>query len=608
MKGLTRVTGLLLAVCLLAGLAPVSHAAPAPWDGTVAESFAGGSGTESDPYRIETGAQLALLAKLANEGETNDVFYALTRNIDLGGLPWTPIGSYRWAYCKFEGNFDGRGHAVTNLFVDAEVTYADSDETYAGLFGYVSLGTIQNLSVSGTVQSIRSAHPTVGGIVGILAGYGVTIWNDELAAVKGSLILNCSFTGTVTVQAEGGDERDSRAVPYVGGIAGFVGEKSAVLNCRNDGTVTCSSSHVVYCGGIAGHSELRISGCCNSGDVTGISAREATLSGGWGWENYTGGIVGNHSARTQTTYIDHCCSTGNVTAAGGEVQVGGIIGFDGSGNNNTVVESCFSTRAVTGSSLLSVGVGGIVGVSSGDTQIQNCYCAGSVAGDDDAMVGGILGRMSIYYSRVTLKTCYAAGPVSGGVAAKVGGILGACKRDSYDKSSTAYLNDCFYLRTEDVNDDLEWVGDTGSWYDRFQDIVPLSAETFGDAGTFAAWDREIWVMADGLNGAISALTARPVLLDPYEPDVTAPVLLEGLTVSDGRATVRVNPASDLDTVVIFASYAPGGALVSSELLPVTPGEYDYPEYEVPEGAETVRAFLVDETWTPLAPRLESAVD
>ncbi len=38
------------------------------WDGTVATEFAGGTGTESDPYLIETGAQLAYLAQQTNQG------------------------------------------------------------------------------------------------------------------------------------------------------------------------------------------------------------------------------------------------------------------------------------------------------------------------------------------------------------------------------------------------------------------------------------------------------------------------------------------------------------------------------------------------------------
>ena len=33
------------------------------WDGNIAQSFAGGSGTSADPYIIETGGQLLLMKK-----------------------------------------------------------------------------------------------------------------------------------------------------------------------------------------------------------------------------------------------------------------------------------------------------------------------------------------------------------------------------------------------------------------------------------------------------------------------------------------------------------------------------------------------------------------
>ena len=519
----------ILTFCLLAALVPGTSLAAesAVWDGTVAEAFAGGTGTKEDPYQIANGAQLALLSKQADDGDTNDVFYVLTSDIDLGGKPWTPIGTYRWAYCTFEGNFDGRGHSVTNLYVDAEVTYADTDRTYAGLFGLVDLGTIQNLSVSGTVQSANSAHPYVGGVAGFIGG---TRWDSETGLESGSRIAGCSFSGSVTVQAEGEDERDGLAVPYAGGIVGCVGSKSQVLNCRNAGTVTCSSSHMVYAGGIAGQSGLRVSGCGNSGKVTGISARETTLGVTWGggWENYTGGIVGNHPAEFQSAYIEHCRNTGNVTAKGGAIHVGGIAGLSVlgyGGNYYATVRSCYNTGAVSGDSPLPTAVGGVVGASSSDTQILSCYSTGSVTGGDGDMVGGILGQMTVYYARVNMEACYAAGPVSGGADAKTGGILGKCyiRDEEFDKSRNIKLTGCFYLRTEDVNAGLEGVGDARSWSDLFQDIIPLSADAFGDLSNFSDWDQDVWKMVKGLDPDVCSVTARPVLVNPDESDRTIPV-------------------------------------------------------------------------------------
>lgn len=37
------------------------------WNGTIASSFAGGDGTETNPYQIATGEQLALLGKYVQD-------------------------------------------------------------------------------------------------------------------------------------------------------------------------------------------------------------------------------------------------------------------------------------------------------------------------------------------------------------------------------------------------------------------------------------------------------------------------------------------------------------------------------------------------------------
>ena len=49
---------MLLSAVITAAAVPAT-AASGVWDGTIAESYAGGTGTEADPYLIETPQQLA---------------------------------------------------------------------------------------------------------------------------------------------------------------------------------------------------------------------------------------------------------------------------------------------------------------------------------------------------------------------------------------------------------------------------------------------------------------------------------------------------------------------------------------------------------------------
>ena len=69
------------------------------WTDCAEGAFAGGSGTETDPYQINTPGQLAYLAKLVNDGETDasnggteyaELFYAVTGPLDLSGHDWVP--------------------------------------------------------------------------------------------------------------------------------------------------------------------------------------------------------------------------------------------------------------------------------------------------------------------------------------------------------------------------------------------------------------------------------------------------------------------------------------------------------------------------------------
>ena len=150
------------------------------WVGKIAEKFAGGTGTESDPYQISNGAELAYLAQQVNAGESySDKYFTLTNDIDLGSKEWTPIGNENenWNDYKFKGTFDGDGHIIRSLNVP--------DTALPGLFGRVT-GVIQNLIVLGEVHAGNIAfgeyEATAGGIV--CCGNNVTV-------------QNCGFYGTI---------------------------------------------------------------------------------------------------------------------------------------------------------------------------------------------------------------------------------------------------------------------------------------------------------------------------------------------------------------------------------------------------------------------------
>lgn len=114
------------------------------WRDYAAENFAGGTGTESDPYKITNGAELAKIAVDVNNNDYtkrtaySGVYFRLENDIDLSAHSWNPIGVFTLylggatTSNSFNGFLDGNDKKITELIVD-ETT----DKSSAGLFGNI---------------------------------------------------------------------------------------------------------------------------------------------------------------------------------------------------------------------------------------------------------------------------------------------------------------------------------------------------------------------------------------------------------------------------------------------------------------------------------------
>lgn len=185
--------------------------------------FAGGAGTISDPYIINS---VAHMQAMHNADYTNPVYYRLTADIDMSGVNWMPINNLS----PFDRtlHFDGNGHVIRNLTVIGA--------GYASLFG-VLCGSCKNLGIiNADIQS------TSGG--GIIAGY-LGIKTPTSARLTG-IVENCYTTGIVS------------GTDAVGGVIGNVGKpfestKSIIRNCYSTATVISNNiSGNSRAGGIAG--------------------------------------------------------------------------------------------------------------------------------------------------------------------------------------------------------------------------------------------------------------------------------------------------------------------------------------------------------------------
>jgi hypothetical protein len=248
-------------------------------------------------YTISSAAQLAGLAKLANDGNVFlDKTITLADDIDLAGRRWTPIASYAYGGSildyNFQGTFDGGGHTISNM------TVVGSSDFRAGLFGHIFLnGTVKGVILSDVYVSSSSSETSYAG--GIAShNYGII----ENCASSG-LIYSFDIAGGIAAYNNTGTIRSctsscsvssvaSSYSSYAGGIVG-INFGGTIWNCTSNGSVYASSEHAEYsesaAGGIIGMSEAAEDGVlwiCTS-RVTEVTA--VNIEGG---DAYSGGFIG----------------------------------------------------------------------------------------------------------------------------------------------------------------------------------------------------------------------------------------------------------------------------------------------------------------------------
>lgn len=283
--------------------------------------FAGGAGTEENPYLISSEAGLRYLQAQVAAGTTYAGQYLkLTSDIALTG-EWTPIGSS--GTLAFGGTFDGDGHSISGM------TITDSTLGYVGLFGYTLNGVvIQNVHLTDVSINISDAAQNV------YAGALVAFIKNNTSGTASSIIDGCTVSGSISITT-------ANKVTVVGGLTGFTDQRAAITNCGTDVTVTADSgTGRATVGGLSAWASIRALFMNNYalGDVsvTTTCANYGNVGGAFGQVNgivynvYTAGNVTLTSLDTATykpgaiagdlaaaTYADSCYYVGD-TAFGAE--------------------------------------------------------------------------------------------------------------------------------------------------------------------------------------------------------------------------------------------------------------------------------------------------
>ena len=431
-----------------------------------------GSGTQDDPYRVYTLADLEELRDRVNGGETfkgeyfrlmNDItmngpeVFTYDKNGAISGIAdsaspyiWSSIGGHAFyslgtthdsdafssmldehgmLFAKYDGHYSPFiKMSYYNQRDGVELYYSigfsgifdgnshvikglcvSPDDTYQGLFGYCQDARISDL---GMTDSYIAANGYCGSIAGITSG--------------GS-IENCYSSCTVS----GSGKADHEC--YIGGLVGTA--YSDVTDCRNLGVITNYRSEGYYnsvAGGIVGGCNRgTVSECTNEGKISG-----QFVGGIAGTVGYSGEIADCENiaqvsaascaggiAESSGGVIRNCVNNGSVVSDSGAA---GIVYDLRVGNKwescDSDVLNCVNTGFVSGNNC-SAGIAGEVAPCNKSTvNIRKCFNTGEIVGIGKHTGGIVAYAVPIWNGVLTIEDCYNTGWINGWEYA--GGIAG----------------------------------------------------------------------------------------------------------------------------------------------------------------------------------------
>ncbi len=364
----------------------------------------------------------------------------------------------------FRGHFDGNNKTISGLYVNQTNRangWTDYIGLF-GVIGPGAV--IKDLTVNATFKGLELIGGIAGYAYGNTDGFTISNCTANVTITGGyylggivgradnGVISNCKTGGSLTRPTSISYTAPSNAWDYtlevikkdsngngiygcLGGVVG-VGENITISKCVNDVTVvtnqTGNASNFAYVGGVAGYimNKSLVVDCENKHNIVGV--------------HYVGGIVGTAvgTGGVNTPQIISCISYSNsanpiryVQATGG--VGGGILGC----GKMTIIRGCQNKSNVIGYNHMGGIVGNIVSSAQRGSVVEDCINGGKISGTD-VYIGGIVGASGSVDSAtnnevVYVNYCRNYGEVDGTIsgtdgASRVGGIAGRTERTSVE--------------------------------------------------------------------------------------------------------------------------------------------------------------------------------
>ena len=262
-KSLALFVAFVILISTLTVTLVTSAAAGEFWDGSK-DSNISGSGTETDPYLIETPEQLAYIVTANKNGAYTGKYFKLANDIkinDTSKANWKESArNWVWADFRFIGPFDGDGHTIDGL-------YFNGSKKRFGLFSYVGAndaGTIQT-----TIKNFKMTNAYIEN----------AITDNGTAFVAGQASKVASFHN---IYIDDTCEIVTSTVTAVGGILGQSAYNVFMSNIAMNGKVTGKANVGAFVGSLRSGARLDIKSSYTTADLyaQGVTDRNlATASG-----------------------------------------------------------------------------------------------------------------------------------------------------------------------------------------------------------------------------------------------------------------------------------------------------------------------------------------
>ena len=313
-------------VAATAEIEPESNAFFVRWDGApgYADRDIASTTFPADNHRtanVVWGRNISAPEQLQAVSDDLSGIYRVVADFDMGAFGFMPIGAFYYpatehyencdGFFPFFGDFDGGGHAISNLV--AYHTY----ETYGSLS---SFGGLFSRLREASVADVRLVGPRVvlfgtsGSLAGEIISSTVSNFTAVGASVYGGQNFDKGYSGGLAGRLADSTVYHSFAAGYVGeydsgGFVGFV-TNSVISECFASGAVKGSGLVSAASGGFAGRvaAGTRISDCYTISEVEGVC----------------GGFAGRVEGNDVT--IERCYSAGIVEGASSGAFLGSVSG------------------------------------------------------------------------------------------------------------------------------------------------------------------------------------------------------------------------------------------------------------------------------------------